>query len=94
MDMAPSKETSCERHLPATVGSEVDILAKLLQDLSVGPVAGADSEMDDVEGHMMVEDRENEVLGGTQWGWQAERLKTNQEHHRHLTALMWLGQHS
>jgi hypothetical protein len=71
MDMALSKETSCEGHLPATVGPEVDILAKLLQDLSVGPVgpvAGADSEMDDVEGHVMVEDGENEVLGSTQQG--------------------------
>ena len=68
MDMAPSKETSCEGHLPATVGPEVDILAKLLQDLSVGPVAKADSKMDDVKGHMMVEDGENEVLGSTQQG--------------------------
>jgi hypothetical protein len=68
MDMAPSKETSCEGHLLAIVGSEIDILAKLLQDLSVGPVAGADSEMDDVEGHVMVEDRENEVLGSTRQG--------------------------
>jgi len=68
MDMAPSKETLCKGHLPATVGSKVDILAKLLQDLSVGPVAGANSEMDDVEGRVMVEDRENEVLGSTQQG--------------------------
>ena len=73
--MAPSKKTSCEGHLPAIVGSEIDILAKLLQDLSVGPVAGADSEMDDVEGHMMVEDRENEVLGSTRQGVASEEAE-------------------
>ena len=66
--MAPSKETSCKGHLPATVGPKVDILAKLLQDLSVGPVAGANSEMNDVKGCMMVEDGENEVLESTQQG--------------------------
>jgi len=68
MDIAPSKETLCEGHLPATVGPEVDILAKLLQDLSVGLAVGADSEMDDVKSHMMVEDRENKVFGSTQQG--------------------------
>ena len=56
MNITPSKETSCKGHLPATVGLKVDILAKLLQDLSVGPAVGADSKMNDVEGHMIVED--------------------------------------
>ena len=57
-----ARKNHARGHLPAIMGSKVDILAKLLQDLSVGPVTGANSEMNDVEGHMMVE---NEVLGST-----------------------------
>lgn len=34
-DMAPSKETSCEGHLPATTAPEVAMLAKLMQNMSV-----------------------------------------------------------
>ena len=33
--MAPSKETSCKRHLPATTAPEIAMLAKLMQDMSV-----------------------------------------------------------
>ena len=34
-DMAPSKETSCEGHLPAATTPEIAMLAKLMQDMSV-----------------------------------------------------------
>lgn len=34
-DMAPSKETSCEGHLPAATAPEIAMLAKLMQDMSV-----------------------------------------------------------
>lgn len=40
-DMAPSKETSCEGHLPATMAPEVAMLAKLMQDMSIAKQVSA-----------------------------------------------------
>ena len=60
MKIALSKETSCKGHLPATVGPEVDILAKLMKDLSLKAAAGADGRL--------AENGENEVLESTHEG--------------------------
>ena len=44
--MAPSKETSCEAHLPVEPASPVKVIAKLLQDLSINDPDDEDDTMD------------------------------------------------
>ena len=44
--MAPSKETSCEGHLPVEPASPVKVIAKLLRDLSIKDPDNEDNTMD------------------------------------------------